>query len=129
ENWAGTMNSLLMLMVLALTLLGACRTAPIYALNEAPVPAFAKQATMNDVRAAIMRAGARLGWQMTETGPGVISARIALRTHTASADVKYNTRTYSIVYRDSTNLEATSGTIHKNYNGWIENLDREIRVE
>jgi hypothetical protein len=124
------MNRRLMAAVVALVALAACRTAPIYNVNEAPVPAAAqKQATLNDVKAAILRAGARLGWQMTEAGPGVINARIALRTHTASADVKYTTNTYSIVYRDSTNLDATSGTIHKNYNGWVENLDREIRVE
>ena len=124
------MNRRLMAAVVVLVALAACRTAPIYTVNEAPVPAAAqKQATLNDVKAAILRAGARLGWQMTEAGPGVINARIALRTHTASADVKYTTNTYSIVYRDSTNLDATSGTIHKNYNGWVENLDREIRVE
>jgi hypothetical protein len=124
------MNNRLMVAIVALTVLGACRTAPIYNVNEAPVPVVAqKQATMNDVKGAILRAGARLGWQMTEAGPGVVNARIALRTHTASADVKYTTKSYSIVYRDSTNLDATSGTIHKNYNGWVENLDREIRVE
>jgi hypothetical protein len=124
------MNRRLMVAIVALTVLGACRTAPIYNVNEAPVPVVAqKQATMDDVKGAILRAGARLGWQMTETGPRVINSRIALRAHTANADVKYTTKTYSIVYRDSTNLEATSGQIHKNYNGWVENLDREIRVE
>jgi hypothetical protein len=52
-----------------------------------------------------------------------------LRNHTATAEVKYNTKTYSIRYLDSTNLDASGGNIHKNYNGWIENLDREIRAE
>lgn len=124
------MNYRIALIAVAFVLLGGCRTAPIYNVNEAPVVvASGKQATMDDVKTAIMRAGGRLGWQMTETGPGVINARIALRGHTASVDVNYNTKTYTIAYRDSTGMDARSGQIHKNYNGWIENLDRDIRAE
>jgi hypothetical protein len=36
---------------------------------------------------------------------------------------------YSIIYMDSTNLNNLDGQIHKNYNGWIENLNRDIRVD
>jgi hypothetical protein len=98
--------------------------------SDAPVVVAAgKQATTDDVKMAILRAGGNLGWQMTQTGPGLINARIALRGHTASVDVNYNTKTYTITYRDSTNLDAGGGQIHKNYNGWIENLDRDIRAQ
>ena len=32
-----------------------------------------------------------------------------------------------ITYKDSINLDAgTDGTIHKNYNGWIQNLNKGI---
>jgi hypothetical protein len=44
-------------------------------------------------------------------------------------DVRYTATTYSITYKDSTNLNYRDGQIHKNYNGWIENLDRDIRNE
>jgi hypothetical protein len=120
----------LLLIILAIGMLGACRSAPVMNVTEAPVVApSGKAVTADNVRTAILSAGGRLGWQMSDAGPGVINARIALRTHTASADVKYNAKTYSIVYRESTGLDAKDGQIHKNYNGWIENLDREIRVE
>ena len=120
----------LVLMAFALALLGGCRTAPIYNVSDAPVVVAAgKQATMESVKAAITRAGVSLGWQMAEAAPSVIKAHIALRTHSADAEITYNTKTYSIVYRSSTNLDASGGQIHKNYNGWIENLDRDIRAQ
>jgi uncharacterized lipoprotein YajG len=118
------------LIAIAFALLGGCRTAPIHNVSDAPVVVAAgKQATTDDVKMAILRAGGNLGWQMTQTGAGLINARIALRGHTASVDVNYNTKTYTITYRDSTNLDASGGQIHKNYNGWIENLDRDIRAQ
>ena len=120
----------ILLAVLAIALLGSCRTAPIFNVSGAPVVVAAgKQATMENVTAAINRAGKMLGWQMSETAPGVIAAHIELRTHTADAEVRYDTKTYSITYRSSTNLDAQGDQIHKNYNGWIENLDRGIRTE
>ena len=124
------MNMKIVLVALAIAVLGGCRSAPVYNVNDAPVVVAAgKQATMDSVKSAILRAGVSLGWQMTDAGPGVIKAHIALRTHTADADINYNTKTYSIVYRSSTNLDASGGQIHKNYNGWIENLDRDIRAQ
>ena len=118
------------LLAVAVGLLGGCRTAPIHNVSDTPVVVAAgKSATMENVKMAIMRAGTQLGWQMTESEPGLINARISLRTHTASANIRFDTKTYSIVYRDSTNLDAQGGSIHKNYNGWIENLDRDIRTQ
>ncbi len=37
--------------------------------------------------------------------------------------------TYDIRYRDSTNLDYRDGQIHRNTNGWIENLNNAIRME
>ena len=124
------MNYTIVLMAIVVVLVVGCRTTPIYNVHDAAVVVTAgKQASEDSVKTAILRAGNRLGWNMTDTSPGVITARITLREHTATAEVKYNTRSYSIRYLDSTNLNASGGNIHKNYNGWIENLDREIRVE
>jgi hypothetical protein len=117
-------------MVILFSMLAGCRTAPVLNVTDAPVVVGSKKAvTAEQVKLAIVRAGTRLGWQMSDTQPGLIKAQIALRTHTASADVRYTPTTYSIIYRDSTNLSASDGQIHTNYNGWIQNLDREIRLE
>jgi hypothetical protein len=110
--------------------LAACTSAPIYTVTDAPVVVRAgKQASADDVRDAILRAGRRLGWQMVPGERGVINAKLSLRTHVAVVDVRYSATSYSIVYRDSTNLDHSGDQIHKNYNGWIQNLDRDIRNE
>ena len=64
----------------------------------------------------------------TPATPGLVTGRLDLRGHRAVVDVKYSAKDYSITYKDSTNLDYTGTQIHKNYNGWIENLDRDIRA-
>ncbi len=110
--------------------LAGCTSKPIMNIsNEAIVVASGRTATMDNVRDSILRAGAKLGWQMTPSAPGMVDGRLSLRDHIAMIDVKYDTRSFSIVYRDSTNLDFRNGQVHRNYNGWIENLNREIRTE
>jgi hypothetical protein len=118
------------LAAVALLAAGCSTTQPVQNVQNSPIilpPG--KSVTMTQVTTAIMRAGTRLGWQMQPEAPGRLSGRIALRTHTAVIDVEHDTKSYSIKYRDSTNLDAKDGMIHKNYNGWIQNLDKSIRAE
>ena len=112
--------------------LGACTTRghPVYNVANAPIVlAPGKSANMTQVSSAIMRAGARLGWQMNPEGPGKITGRINVKNILAVIDVEHDTKSYSIKYRDSSGLNAENGTIHQRYNGWIQNLDRNIRAE
>jgi uncharacterized protein (DUF39 family) len=114
----------------ALAFAGCGTIQPVQNVEKAPIilpPG--KTVNMTQVTTAIMRAGTRLGWQMQPEAPGRISGRIALRAHSAVIDVEHDTKTYSIKYRDSTNLDAKDGMIHRNYNGWIQNLDKNIRAE
>ncbi|HTH78579.1 MAG TPA: hypothetical protein VL593_06335 [Ramlibacter sp.] len=108
----------------------ACTTASIQNVNQAPVVA-AQGKTLNhdQVRAAILRAGAALRWQMADEGPNMIVGTLNLRTHTAVVEIPYSTSTYSIKYRSSVNLNEKDGMIHKNYNGWIQNLTRGINTQ
>lgn len=107
----------------------ACTAAPIYNVQSNPVStASGKTPKAGEVRTAIMAAGAALGWQMADAGPGVLQGTLVLRTHTAVVDIPYSEQTYSIVYKSSTNLNESDGSIHKNYNGWIQNLQRGINA-
>jgi len=125
------MRSLVGILAAAVLVVAGCSTTqPVQNVQNSPIilpPG--KAVTMQQVTTAIMRAGTRLGWQMQPEAPGRLSGRIALRTHTAVVDVEHDTKSYSIKYRDSTNLDAKDGMIHKNYNGWIQNLDKSIRAE
>jgi hypothetical protein len=114
----------------ALVFAGCATTQPIYNVEKAPIVGPAgKTLSMTEVQQAIMRAGTQLGWQMQPEGPGRLSGRLALRTHLAVVDIQHDAKSYSIKYRDSTNLDARDGMIHRNYNGWIQNLEKAIRVQ
>ncbi len=114
------------MITLTLALIG-CRSAPVYNVTDAPVDV-ASGTTDTDVKKAIMVAGAGLGWQMKEVEPGHIVGTLFLRDHSAVVDIPYSTSSYSIIYKDSTELGYDGTNIHNNYNGWVKNLDRAIKA-
>lgn len=104
-----------------------CAAVPIHNVDQAAVSnASGKPLTQDQVRAAIVSGGARLGWQMKDEGPNMLVGTLQLRKHVAVVSIPYSAKSYSIKYRSSENLDEKSGTIHKNYNGWIQNLHRSI---
>jgi hypothetical protein len=109
----------------------ACsRCAPIQDVSDAPVPsASGKPPSSEDVKKAIMRAGATLGWKMNSDNPGKVVGTLNIRTHTAVVEIPYSPRSYSINYKSSVNLEASEGKIHNNYNGWVKNLAKGIDAQ
>jgi hypothetical protein len=112
-------------------LLAGCRgAAPVYNITSTPVVTN-KPATIDDVQKAISRAGVTLGWHMAPLEPGRMEGVLVLRTHRAVVDIAYDMRMYSIQYKDSSNLnyDPDGKTIHANYNGWIQNLDKAIRAQ
>lgn len=117
------------LAVAASLFLAACATQPVLNVIGAPIAANKPNPGMDDVRLAIVRAGSGLGWQMNADRPGHVTGRLLLRTHMAVVDVDYTQTIYSIKYRESTNLDYDGGNIHRNYNGWIQNLDKAIKVQ
>jgi len=120
----------ILVVVVAATLLGACRTAPtVYQVKDAAVVTNVANASKEDVRKAIMRAGGGLGWQLKDNGPNALIGTLLLRSHTAIVDIPYSATQYSILYKDSTNLNYDGVGIHKNYNGWIQNLNKAINVQ
>jgi hypothetical protein len=121
--------SVLSALITALAIAG-CTSVPIMNVDNAPVPATAgKPMTQEQVRAAIIRAGSALGWQMKDEGPNKMVGTLVLRTHTAVVEIPYSATNFSIKYRSSINLDESGGNIHKNYNGWIQNLNKGINTQ
>jgi flagellar capping protein FliD len=112
-------------------LLIACAPTPVQNVDNAPVNISSSNYDLSDVTKAIHRAGAGLGWQMKEETPGHIVGTLFLRSHMAKIDITYTLDEFSINYRDSTNLkyDAANNSIHKNYNGWIQNLNNAINAQ
>ena len=113
---------------IAVLLVAGCRGGGVYNVQGAPV-AGSKVVAMQDVETAIRRAGASLGWQIVPRAPGRLEGILILRDHRAVVDITYDTKTYSIQYKDSRNLGYDGTTIHANYNGWVQNLDKAIRMQ
>lgn len=126
--WRKPASVLFCLMFLALV---GCRGGgQIYNVKDAPITtATGKETTLDQITKAIVDAGSKLGWTMAVVKPGHIIGTLNIRSHTAIVEIPYTTKTYSILYKDSTNLkyDAEKQTIHKNYRGWIQNLDNAIK--
>lgn len=114
------------LLIGCVLLIAACRETPVYNVESAPLNA-PPTATLQDIQRAIIRAGSARGWQMSPMEPGYIVGTLTRRSHTAVIDIRFNTQTYSITYRDSTNLSFDGTNIHSNYNSWIQLLQTDIQ--
>ena len=124
-------HTTMLVICLALAMGTGCRGgAEIYNVKDAPVnTASGVTPSLEDVQKAILTAGTGLNWSMVVVKPGHIVGTLNVRSHTAVVDIMYNSKTYSIMYKDSTNLKynAEKKTIHENYRSWIQNLDNNIR--
>lgn len=123
-------SGILFACVVLVAAMGCRGGGQIYNVKDAPITtATGKGVTLDQVTKAIVEAGAGLKWSMAVVKPGQIVGTLNIRSHTAVVDIPYNTKTYSIIYKDSTNLKynADKQTIHENYTGWIQNLDNAIK--
>lgn len=121
---------LIFVAAIGLFVLTGCRTAAVYNVPNSPVEA-AKKVSDEKVYDAIKTAGTSLGWIVKKVKPGVAEARLNIRKHMALVEIRYNNKNYSINYKNSMNLnyDSQKGTIHSNYNGWVQNLDNAIQVQ
>ena len=121
----------ILLSTASLTANAACmRCDPIFNVADAPATSASGKALTNEqVKQGIIRAGVALGWVMKEAGPGKLHGHLAVRKHTADIEIPYSSKGYSINYKGSTNLDEADGKIHKNYNGWIQNLSKGINAQ
>lgn len=116
--------------VLMAVAVAGCNSVPILNVDQAAITnASGKPLSREQVRSAILRAGAALGWQMKDEGANKLVGSLQLRTHSAVVEIPYSANNYSIKYRSSTNLDEQGGNIHKNYNGWIQNLTRGVNAQ
>lgn len=124
------MKKTILRVAMALAMAGCATSQPIGDVLDVPVvPGSGKTLTRNQVATAVERAGRYLGWQMSADAPGLFTGRLALRRHIAVVEIEHDNETYSIRYRESTNLDAKDGDIHRAYNRWVRRLRHEIGKE
>ena len=86
--------------------------------------------TLEQVSKAIKKSLAGRGWTLLESKDNEITARLNLRSHMAKVRFEFDTKNVTIHYVDSKNLDFKEKKgvkkIHRNYNKWIYNLERDI---
>ena len=114
-------------------LLAACANrSPLEDVVNAPTDA-PSGVTLERVTQEIERSGRARGWQMTETRPGLIRGDLVTGggKHQVVVDITYDTKTFSISYVDSRNMnyeENFDGPyIHYKYNRWVRILKEDIQ--
>ncbi len=82
-------------------------------------------------RSVIFHAGTRLGWEMKELEPGLISATLEKRNHRVEARIRYSEKQIGIFYDGSENMDynPTTRKLNPAYNRWVRNLEKAIRQE
>jgi hypothetical protein len=116
-------------LAVSVVLAAGCKTQPVYEVVAAPIPAaVGKTPSMDDIQKAIVRGGARAGWQVLPEGPGRLSARYQSGNHSANVSIDHDAKVYNIKMRD-TSVRNDGASVHRAYNQWVQNLDRSIRAE
>ncbi|CAM3650981.1 putative lipoprotein [Pseudomonas reidholzensis] len=124
------MSSLLRATALGLALIGlaGCTSKPV--LNPSEQLVANHGYSQSQVQLAILKGIANRGWTAQKLAPGLIQADILVRgTHYAAVDIHYSASEYRISYRDSREMDYKNGSIHRNYNRWVANLDKNILRE
>lgn len=121
----------ILLVVLTLTLLPtgafASRQEPIYNIVNHPIPAAAQKLSSDDIAKAIIAGGARTGWQIGPNADGSLTGKIDVRgKHHATVTITYSQTNYSVTLVSSTNLLQEGNLIHRNYNRWVHELEKNI---
>ena len=103
------------------------RTQPIYDVIDAPITTMSGKALTGDqVKSILTQTATARGWRVRDQAPGHLVAVITPRSHMAAVDITYTNKSYSIRYKDSSNLLYNGSDIHRNYNKWIKLLENNI---
>jgi hypothetical protein len=110
-----------------------CGSALVPVLNVGNAPVVVPRgevASRDSVRNAILRALTGRGWRVVREGPDGIVASVSSMGQSATAQIQYDERSYSIHYVGSSpGLRFDGVAIHHRYNDWIDRLDRSIRTQ
>jgi len=124
KNFFYTFSAFLLILSLS-----GCGTKPIHDVEQHAVPSNVQSS--KQVKDAIIRAGASLGWIIKVKDKNHLEGTLLLRTHVAKISIPYSKDAYSLIYQSSQNLDynAEDKTIHSNYNGWISRLNDNIQIQ
>lgn len=116
--------------VFACLLLSGCfgRVQPLYNVVSKPIPAASQALSMKEIGNVIELAAMGRDWLINKKQEGVYELTQTKKTHVAVVQVNYDQKTFSIKYKDSSDLLYNGTNIHRNYNRWVQYLERDIQM-
>lgn len=86
--------------------------------------------TATEFKQAVRDAGNKRDWIIKDVGNNAMEATYVARGHSIQVKITYDKDSYDITYLSSTGMKynQTDGTIHRNYNRWVNNLRHDIEV-
>ena len=125
------MKKNLLISFLAFGLLLVMTGCGVSVIRNVPTQPIAQQISQQNVFKAIYKAGLLRSWEVHKIRNGLIEATHSRGKYSVTISINYSSHGYSIDYKSSQGLkynEATQ-TIHKSYNRWIANLEKQINSE
>ena len=122
-------RALLAFILLGFVGISGCLAPLVNVTDSAVTTGSERSASIKELGEAVVKASGSLGWRMQRITAGHIVGTLFLRSQMAAVDITFNEDTYSINYKNSSNLKYNGEEIHRNYNGWIKMLDDAINRE
>lgn len=119
------MKYILLILVTVFALSGCNTTHPIYNADATA----SKSVSSNEMKRAIIDALIYKRWNIVSDDGNTIVADINVRQHYAEIKIDYTADSFKINYLSSKNLDydGEKQGIHRNYNKWIQLLERQIQ--
>lgn len=102
---------------------------PVANFENRPVTAQGARLSQAQVRDAIVAGASARKWKVNYVAAGMLIAQLNVGgRHLVAVDIRYSPQYYSVLYRDSINMNyrTTEATIHPNYNRWTRELVQSI---
>lgn len=139
NNWVKSTMKKFLFIVIAICSLNVLARSDVEVIDRVDVPINTlseKKLTLSQVRSLIRSAGSVRGWEFAngETADSLVGTIWVRNKHMIGVNIPYKIDSYSIYYKDSSNMNARvneSGKtmIHPKYNEWVSNLMMDIRAQ
>lgn len=116
--------------VIIIFLMGCKSTVPIKNFDNQAIAQYGDTTnTKSSVEKSIVRAAITLGWKADVKSHNEIIATLDIRKHQLVVVITHDDKSFSIKYKDSTNLKYNGKKIHRQYINWVTNLIRAIHAQ
>jgi hypothetical protein len=114
-------------MLLALAMPATSQAAAMYKPEPIAIPC--NTLTAQKIRGTVREAFLQRKWIVNDKGASAVEAKYIRKNTHAVVSAAWTTKAVTIKYVSSEGLSAEGDEIHKAYNKWVQNIERDIAVK